>query len=106
MFLCFMSMIENNDITLKCTLKQIQIPCNLLLLFKSARETPVKRLKAIATQRKLPRSLQFKRDCSVEFWQNFVVDIIEFQVLKGSSMFILVEGNGSLTMTRIYLLLT
>ena len=79
-------MIENNDITLKCTLKQIQIPCNLLLLFESARETPVKRLKAIATKRKLG-------DCSVEFWQNFVVDIIEFQVLKGSSIFILVEGN-------------
>ena len=46
-----MSMIENNDIILKCVLKQIQIPRNLLLLFESARETPVKRLKAIARQR-------------------------------------------------------
>ena len=88
-----MSMIENNDIILKCILKQIQIPRNLLLLFESARETPVKRLKAIATQRKLPRSLQFKPGCSVEFWQNFLVDIIEFQVLKRSSIFILFEGN-------------
>ena len=40
-----MSMIENNDIILKCILKQIQIPRNLLLLSDSARETPVKRLK-------------------------------------------------------------
>ena len=48
---------------------------NLLLLFESARETPVKRLKAIAPQRK-PRSLQFKLGCSVEFWQSFIVDII------------------------------
>ena len=70
-----MSMIENNDITLKCTLKQIQIPCNLILLFESARETPVKRLKAIATQRK-SRSLQFKLGCSVELYQSFIVDII------------------------------
>ena len=68
-------MIENNDIILKCILKQIQIPRNLLLLFESARETPVKRLKAIATQRK-PRSLQLKLGCSVEFWQSFIVDII------------------------------
>ena len=70
-----MSMIENNDIILKCILKQIQIPRNLLLLFESARETPVKRLKAIATQRK-SRSLQFKLGCSVELYQSFIVDII------------------------------
>ena len=69
------------------------IPRYLLLLFASARETPVKILKAITTQRKLPRSLQFKPGCSVEFWQNFLVDIIEFQVLKRSSIFILFEGN-------------
>ena len=68
-------MIENNDIILKCILKQIQIPRNLLLLFESARETPVKRLKAIATQRK-SRSLQFKLGCSVELYQSFIVDII------------------------------
>ena len=88
-----MSMIENNDIILKCVLKQIQIPRNLLLLFESARETPVKTLKAIARQRKLPKSLQFEPGCYVEFWQNFIVDIIEFQVLKRSSIFILFEGN-------------
>ena len=69
------------------------IPRNLLLLFESARETPAKRLKAIATQRKLLKSLQFKPGCSVEFWQNFLVDIIEFQVLKRSSILILFEGN-------------
>ena len=88
-----MSMIENNDIILKCILKQIQIPRNLLLLFESARETPVKRLKTIARQRKLPRSLQFKPGCYAEFWQKFIVDIIEFQVLKRSSIIILFEGN-------------
>ena len=44
------------------------IPRYLLLLFDSARETPVKILKGIATQSKLPRSLQFKPGCSVEFW--------------------------------------
>ena len=82
-----MSMIENNDIILKCILKQIQIPRNLLLLFESARETPVKRLKTIARQRKLPKSLQFKPGCYVEFCQNFIVDIIEFQVLKRNSIF-------------------
>ena len=63
-----MSMIKNNDIILKCILKQIQIHRNLLLLFESARETPLKRLKAIATQRKLLRLLQFKPGCYVEFW--------------------------------------
>ena len=52
------------------------IPRYLLLLFESARETPVKRLKAIAIQRKPPWSLQFKPGYSVEFWQNFLVDII------------------------------
>ena len=51
------------------------IPRYLLLLFESARETPVKRLKAIATQRK-PRVFEFKLGCSVEFWKNFIVDII------------------------------
>ena len=40
---------------------------NLLLLFDSAREIAVQRLKVIATQRKLPRSLRFKPGCSVEF---------------------------------------
>ena len=69
------------------------IPRYLLLLFESARETPVNRLKAIATKRKPPRSLQFEPGCSVEFWQNFLVDIIEFQVLKRSSIFILSEVN-------------
>ena len=64
----------------------------LLLWLDSARETPVNRLKAIATKRK-PRSLQFKPGCSVEFWQNFLVDVIEFQVLKRSSIFILSEVN-------------
>ena len=88
-----MSMIENNDIILKCILKQIQIHRNLLLLFESVRETPLKRLKATATQRKLPRSLQFKPGCYVEFWQKFIADITEFQVLKKSSIFILFEGN-------------
>ena len=68
-------------------------PRYLLLLFESARETPVNSLKAIATQRKPRRSLQFKPGCSVEFWQNFLVDIIEFQVLKRSSIFILFEVN-------------
>ena len=86
-------MIENSDIIHKCILKQIQIHRNLLLLFESARETSLKRLKAIATQRKLPRLLQFKPGCYVEFWQNFIVDIIEFQVLKRRSIFILFEGN-------------
>ena len=88
-----MPMVENNDFILKCILKQIQIHHNLFLLFESARETPLKRLKAIAKQRKLLRSLQFKPGCYVEFWQNFIVDIIEFQVLKRRSIFILFEGN-------------
>ena len=86
-------MIKNNDIILKFVVKQIQIPRNLLLLFESAQKTPVKRLKAIAAQRKLPRSLQFKPGCYVEFWQKFIADITEFQVLKKSSIFILFEGN-------------
>ena len=66
---------------------------DLLLLFESARETPFKRLKTIARQMKLSRSLQFKPGCYVEFWQNFIVDIVEFQMLKRSSIFILFEGN-------------
>ena len=57
-----MFMIENNDIILKYFLKRRQIPRNLLVLFGSARDTPVKRLKAIATQRKLQRSLRFKSE--------------------------------------------
>ena len=73
-----MPMIKNNDIILKFIVKQIQIHRNLLLLFESAQKTPVKRLKALATQRKLPRSLQLKPGCYVEFWQNFIVDITEF----------------------------
>ena len=44
-----MPMIENNDIILKYFLKRRQIPPNLLVLFGSARDTPIKRFKAIAT---------------------------------------------------------
>ena len=99
-------MIENNDIILKCILKQIQIHRNLLLLFESARETPLKRLKAIATQRKLLRSLQFKPGCYVEFWQNFIVDIIVSSAEKKIYIYPFLKETGSLTMTRIYLLLT
>ena len=57
-----MPMIENNDIILKYFLKRRQIPRNFPVLFGGARDTPVKRLKAIATQRKLPRSLWFKSE--------------------------------------------
>ena len=47
---------------------------NLLVLFGSTRGTPVKRLKAIATQRKqkLPVLLWFEPGGSVEFWQNLL----------------------------------
>ena len=68
-----MSMIENNDIILKYILKQMQVPCNLLLMFEGTRDDPVKRLKGIATQKKLPRSLQFKPGCFLKFRKNFLM---------------------------------
>ena len=68
-----MSMIENNDIILKYILKQIQVPCNLLLMFEGTRDAPVKRLKAIATQKKLPRSLLFKPGCFLKFRKNLLM---------------------------------
>ena len=47
-----MSMIENNVVNLKYILKLNQMFRNLLALFGSTGGTPVKRLKAIAKQRK------------------------------------------------------
>ena len=66
-------MIENNGINLKYILKQIQVPWNLLLMFGSTRDTPVKRLKAVATQKKLPKSLQCKPGCSLKFRKNLLM---------------------------------
>ena len=47
---------------------------NLLVLFGTTRRTFVKRLKAIATQKKqkLPRSLWLKPGGTVECWQNLL----------------------------------
>ena len=57
---------------------------NLLVLFESTRGSPIKRSKAITTQRnqELPRPLWFKQGGSVEFWHNLLNEVIKDDVRK------------------------
>ena len=81
----------NNDTILNCILKQF---CAVYFSFLIVHE------KLLLTDWKLllhkgnhQGRCSLKPGCSVEFCRNFLVDIIVFQVLKRSSIFILFEVN-------------